>query len=383
MSRLILVACLPLSGFLAGCTSSPQTLARDKASPAVLESPQGKATSTATPQQTQVRQDTAAVAGAVPERAYRLQQTIPVPGDGSWDLLTVDETARRVYVSHSTQVEVLDADSGNLVGTIPNTPGVHGIAVAPELGRGFISNGKADTVTVFDLKTLQHVAEVRVGKHPDAIVYEPVTRHVVAFNGGSANATFIDTATNQAMATVALGGRPEFAVADNTGQVFVVLENISQLVKLDARTPAVLQRWPLSPGQGPASLAMDRNNHRLFVGCRNKLLVVVNADNGQIVSTLPLGEKVDATAFDPQTGLVFSSNGEGTVTVVHQDGPDQYVVVNTVPTRLGSKTLALDATTHRVFVPAVQWQGNSAATTAAQPRPDAVPGSFSVLVYSP
>src|SRR5208283_3795162 len=224
-------------------------------------------------------------AGAEPAGGYRLEKTIPIPGDGGWDYLTVDDAGRRVYVSHGNQVEVLDADTGERKGTIADLSGVHGIAVAPELGRGFISNGKSGIATIFDLKTLKPSVWVTTGKNPDCIIYEPVSRRVLAFNGGSGSATVIDAATGKAVATLDLGGRPEYAVADGTGHVFVNLEDKNQLLKLDVKKPAVLERWPLAPGETPASLTMDTRNRRLFVGCRNKMLAVVNADTGKVVTT--------------------------------------------------------------------------------------------------
>jgi DNA-binding beta-propeller fold protein YncE len=321
-------------------------------------------------------------AGAEPAGSYRLLKTVAVPGSGGWDYLTVDEAARRVYVSHGTQVDVLDADSGEHRGTLPDTKGVHGIALAPDLGRGFTSNGRSDSVTVFDLKTLKAVGEVKTGKNPDAILYEPASRRVLAFNGGSASATVIDAEGVKAVHTLALGGRPEFAVADGTGQVFVNLEDKSELLKLDARKPAVLERWPLAPGKAPTGLAIDRRNHRLFVGCANRLLAVVNAETGKVLTTLPIGERVDATAFDPETGLVFSSNGDGTVTVVRQEGADKYAVEGTLKTRVGSKTMVLDPKTHRLFIPAAAFKPAAAATPGnPRPRPQMVAGSFVVLIY--
>jgi DNA-binding beta-propeller fold protein YncE len=305
---------------------------------------------------------------------YRLLKTIKVPGDGGWDYLIVDEAARRVYVSHGTQVDVLDADSGELKGKIADTKGVHGIAVAPDVGRGFASNGKADNVTIFDLKTLKTLGTVKTGKNPDGIIYDPDSRRAFAFNGGSASATVIDAVKGEAVGSIDIGGRPEFAVADGAGLVFVNVEDKNELLKIDSRKLKVLERWPLAPGEKPASLAMDRRNRRLFVGCRNKLLLVVNADNGKVITSLPVGERVDASAFDPETALVFSSNGDGTVTVVHQDGPDKYKVVETIKTRPGSKTMALDPKTHRLFIPGADFKPGGV-------RPTMVPGTFVVLIY--
>src|SRR5580692_12601204 len=247
---------------------------------------------------------------------YSIVKKISIPGQGSWDYLTIDQAARRLYVSHGTQVEVLDVDSGAIVGKVENTPGVHGIAIAPELGRGFVSNGQSSTVTIFDLKTLKAIAEVPVGKKPDAIIYDPATSRVFAFNGDSSSATAIEAANGKVVGTVDLGGGPEYAVADGSGYIYNNLEDASVVLKINARSLKVEQRWPTAPCASPSSMAMDRPNRRLFVGCRNKLMAVVNADSGQVIATLLIGDHVDATAFDPASHLIFNSNGEGSITVV-------------------------------------------------------------------
>jgi YVTN family beta-propeller protein len=291
-----------------------------------------------------------AAVAAPPADGYSIVKKIPIPGEGSWDYLSVDEGARRLYVSHGTQVEVVDVDSGAVVGNIPNTPGVHGIAVAAELGRGFVSNGKASTVTIFDLKTLKPIADVPTGEKPDAIIFDPATSRVFAFNGGSNSATAIDAATGKVAGTIDLGGGPEFAAADGNGFVYNNLEDESLVLKIDSRKLTVVQRWPTAPCASPSSMAMDRANHRLFLGCRSKVMAVMNADTGQVITTLPIGDHVDATAFDPATKLIFNSNGEGTVTVIRQDSPDKYSLVETVKTLPKAKTMALDSKTHRLFL---------------------------------
>jgi YVTN family beta-propeller protein len=291
-----------------------------------------------------------AALAAPPADGYSVIKKIAIPGQGSWDYLTVDEAARRLYVSHGTQVEVIDVDSGAIVGNIPNTLGVHGIAIAPESGRGFVSNGQSSTVTIFDLKTLKPIADVPTGKKPDAIIFDPATSRVFAFNGGSNSATAIDAASGKVAGTVDLGGGPEFAAADGNGFVFNNLEDESLVLKIDARKLTVEQRWPTAPCASPSSMAMDRANRRLFVGCRSKVMAVMNADTGKVITTLPIGDHVDATAFDPQTKLIFNSNGEGTITVIRQDGPDKYSVVETVKTLPRAKTMALDQKTHRLFL---------------------------------
>ncbi len=281
---------------------------------------------------------------------YSVVKKISIPGDGSWDYLTVDEAARRLYVSHGTRVEVLDVDTGAIVGKIANTLGVHGIAIAPELGRGFVSNGKSSTVTIFDLKTLNTISQVPTGNKPDAIIYDSATSRVFAFNGGSNSATAIQAADGKVAGTVDLGGGPEFAVADGAGYVYDNLEDESLVLKINSRTLKVEQRWPTAPCASPSSMAMDRPNRRLFLGCRSKVMAVMNADTGQVITTLPIGDHVDATAFDSANGLIFNSNGEGTITVIHQESPDKYSLVENVKTLPRAKTMALDPKTHQLFL---------------------------------
>jgi YVTN family beta-propeller protein len=296
----------------------------------------------------------AAAAASAADGGYSVIKKIPIPGQGSFDYLTVDESARRLYVSHGTQVEVLDIDALSVVGNIPKTPGVHGVAIAPESGRGFVSNGQASTVTIFDLKTLMPIADVPTGQKPDAIIYDPATSRVFAFNGGSNSATAIDAATGKVAGTVDLGGGPEFAAANGTGSVFDNLEDESQVVKINSRELKVEQRWPTAPCSSPSSMAMDRANRRLFVGCRSKVMAVLDADSGKVIATIPIGDHVDATAFDPETRLIFNSNGEGTISVIHQDSPDKYSSVETVKTLPRAKTMALDPKTHRLFLSTVE-----------------------------
>lgn len=280
---------------------------------------------------------------------FGVTKKIPMSGQGGWDYLTVDDAARRLYVSHGTQVEILNLDSQEWLGSIP-TAGVHGVALAPEFGRGFISDGKASTILVFDLKTMKVLQEVGSPKDPDAIIYDPASKRVFAFNGDSNNVTAIDAASGRVVGTVDLGGGPEFAVPDGNGYVFDNLEDLSEVVKIDARKLTIEQRWPTAACASPSSMAMDRPNRRLFIGCRSKVMAVMNADTGQIITTLPIDDHVDATVFDPETRLIFNSNGEGTITVIHQDGPDKYSVVESVKTLPRAKTMALDPKTHQLFL---------------------------------
>ena len=290
---------------------------------------------------------------AAPQSGYHIIKKVPIPGAGGWDYVTVDDAARRVYVSHATQVEVLNADTFELVGTIPNTPGVHGIAIASEFGRGFITAGKSDSVIIFDLKTLKTLGEVKVGKKPDAIMYDPATKHVFAMNGDSDSATVINAADGTVVGTIDLGGGPEFAVADGKGNVYINLEDKAETVHIDSNTLKVLHHWPLAPGKTATALAFDPQTRRLFAGCRGgQLMVVLDADTGRVITTAPIGERVDAAAYDPTQKLVFQSTGGGTIAVFHQDSADKYTLLENVVTNPGSKTMGLDLKTHRLFVPA-------------------------------
>ncbi|HEY0407993.1 MAG TPA: hypothetical protein VGC89_19815 [Pyrinomonadaceae bacterium] len=306
---------------------------------------------------------------------------VTLGGDGGWDYLTIDSQERRLYISRSTHVMVVDADSGKIVGDIPNTNGVHGIALVPELRKGFTSNGRDSTVTIFDLKTLKVLSQVTVGKNPDAIIYDPSSKRVFTFNGASNDATAIDANSGVVAGTIPLNGRPEFAVTDASGHIYVNLEDKSEVVKFDAHKLAIEARWPLAPGEEPTGLALDRKHARLFAACANKQLAVLNADNGHLITTLPIGSGVDAASFDPDTNTVFSSNGDGTLTVIHEDAPDKYRVMDNVLTQKGARTLTLDAKTHQIFLVSADFGPPPAPTPERpRPRPSIVPGSFALLV---
>lgn len=321
---------------------------------------------------------------AAPSTHYRLIKTVPLGGEGGWDYLACDPQARRLYISRGTHVLVLDADTYKVVGDIPDTPGVHGIALAPELGRGFISDGRGDSVTIFDLKTLKTLDHVQTGKNPDAIVFDPFSGRVFSMDGKSAQATAIDAASGDVLGTVPLNGKPEFAAADGTGTVYVNIEDKSELVAFDAKSLRVSGTWPLEPCSEPSGMAMDAKHRRLFIGCHNKMMAIVDADSGVVVSTVPIGSGVDANRFDPGTDLAFSSNGDGTLTVVRELSPDAFVVAQTVRTQKGARTMALDAKTHRVYLVTADF-GPAPAPTAAQPhpRPAILPGTFRLLVVRP
>ncbi len=327
----------------------------------------------------------AALHGAAPAKpGYHVANEIKLGGEGGWDYLVVDPAARRLYVSHSTKVTVIDVDSGKTVGDIQNLSGVHAIALAPELGRGFISNGRSSMITIFDLKTLATQSEVKsTGENPDAILYDPASSQVFAFNGRGKNATVLDAKTGKVAGTIELGGKPEFATSDLKGRVFVNIEDTSEVVAINAKDRTVKARWPLKPCEEPTGMAIDRKHHRLLIGCSNKLAAVVDTEKGKLVTTVPIGDGVDGTAFDPATGLGFSSNGEGTMTVIKEETPEKFTVAETVPTRKGARTIALDEKTHSLFLPTAQY-GPPPAPTAEQPhpRPTVVPDTFVVLVVS-
>jgi DNA-binding beta-propeller fold protein YncE len=278
---------------------------------------------------------------------------------------------------------VVDADSGKSVGDIADTPGVHGIALAPELGRGFTSNGREGTVSIFDIKTLTTSSKVKVGDNPDAILYDPATKRVFTFNGRSQDSTAIDAASGKVLGTIKLDGKPEFAASDAKGEIFVNIEDKSELVAIDPSKLEVKAKWPLAPCTEPSGLSIDRKNRRLFVGCDNKMMAVVDADSGKVIATPAIGEGVDADGFDPGTGFAFASNGQsGTLTVVHEDAPDKFSVVEDVPTQRGARTMALDPKTHEVFLVTADFGPRPAATPDnPRPRPPMVPNSFVVLVF--
>ncbi len=322
----------------------------------------------------------AALAAAGP--GYHVVTTYKVGGNGGWDYLTADADARRVYISRGTHVMVIDADSGKSVGDIPDTPGVHGIALAADLGRGFTSNGREGTVSIFDIKTLATSSKVKVGDNPDAILYDPATKRVFTFNGRSQDSTAIDGASGKVLGTIKLDGKPEFAASDAKGEIFVNIEDKSELVAIDPSKLEVKAKWPLAPCEEPSGLSIDRKNRRLFVGCDNKMMAVVDADSGKVLATPAIGEGVDATTFDPETGLAFASCGQdGVLTVVKEESPDKFSVAETVTTQKGARTLALDAKTHNVFVVTAQFGPRPAATADnPRPRPAIVPDSFVALV---
>lgn len=315
----------------------------------------------------------------------RVLRHIAVGGEGGWDYLTVDASARRLFASHSDRVEVIDLDRGKVIGTIANTQGVHGIALAPALRRGFVSAGRTSTVTIFDLDSLRTLAEVTTtGERPDAILFEPTTSRVFTFNAGGKNATALDAATGAVAGTLPLGGKPEFAVADGKGTVFVNIEDTGEVVAFDAKALRITKRWPIAPCSEPSGLAIDRAHRRLFSVC-DKVMAVSDADAGRLVKTLTIGDGPDGAAFDPALALAYSSNGaDGTLTIVREESPSQFEVVETLPTQRGARTIALDERTHRLYLPTAQFGPPPAPTPdRPHPRPSIVPGTFEILEVGP
>ncbi len=312
---------------------------------------------------------------------YEVSTHLTVGGDGGWDYLTFDPDSRRLFVTRGTHVQVIDAVRDTLVGDIPNTSGVHGVALVPDFGHGFTSDGRDSSVTVFDLKSLATIAVVKLpARGPDAIVYDPASKHVFTFNGGTSNASVIDPAINQFVTNVALGGSPEFGVADGRGHVYVNLEDSSAVDCIDTQTLKVVSRWSLAPGEGPTGLAMDRAHRRLFTGCANKKLIVMDAESGRVVASLPIGGRCDGVGFDAGLQRVVSTNGDGTLSVIHEDQPDHYTKLADVVTQRGARTVAVDEHAHRVYTCTAQF-GQAPAPTADRPHPRTpmVPGSFVIL----
>ena len=319
---------------------------------------------------------TASVRGA----EYHLLKEIPVGGDGGWDYLSVDESARRLYVSHATKVVVINLDKHTVVGEITNTPGVHGLAVASDLGRGFVSCGREDKAAIVDLKTLQTISKVETGKNPDGMLYDPSRQEVYMFNHTGESATVIDAKAGKVIATIPLGGKLEFGAVDTmAGRVFVNLEDKSEVVAIDTKTHKEVNRWPIAPGEEPTGMAFDAKNHRLFLGCGgNKLMVMLDSTSGKVVASVPIGDGVDANSFDPATQLAFASCSDGTVTIAHEDAPDKLTVVQTLKTARGARTMTIDPKTHRIYLGAAEYEG---APAAGQRRPKMVAGSFKILVF--
>jgi YVTN family beta-propeller protein len=315
---------------------------------------------------------------------YKVSGRIPLGGEGGWDYLFADSANGQLYVSHGTQVEVVDLASEKPVAKITGMKRIHGIAVANDLNRGYISDGGDDVVLIFDLKSNAVLQKVPAGKNPDGILYDPYSRRVFAFNGRSNDVTAIDAASGKVAGTIALDGKPEFPVSDGKGNVYANIEDKSEIVQLDPQTLKVKKTWPLSPCEEPSGLAIDLEARRLFSVCSNNKMAVVNADSGQVIATVAIGDGPDAAAYDPGSKLVFSSNGSGTLTVVGQSSPDKYSVLENVPTERSARTMTLDTKTHKIYLSAAQLGATPDATADnPHPRPKIVPDSFHILVVSP
>ena len=312
---------------------------------------------------------------------YQIINKIPIEGNGGWDYITMDEAASRLYVSHGNVVNVVDVTTNKVFGTIPDTKGVHGIALANDLDKGFISNGRDTSVTIFELKTLKFITKVKVtGNNPDAILYDPFSHKVFTFNGRSSNSTVIDAKTNTVIGTIKLAGKPEFAVTDLSGKIYVNIEDKSLISVINVNTLNVDKNWSVAPGEEPSGLAFDLKNHRLFSVCDNKLMVVVDSETGKVITTLKIGEGVDGVAFDPVLNRIYASNGEGTMTVIQEVDANTFKELDNFPTQKGARTITLNAKTHKIYLPTSEYNP-APESTAQNPKPRATvkPGTFTVL----
>ena len=305
---------------------------------------------------------------------YHITGEIQIGGEGGWDYLAADSAARRLYVSHATHVVVVDLDSNKVVGDIPDTPGVHGIAIASDLGKGFVSNGRGNNVTIFDLKTLKTLGTVAAGENPDSIRYDAVSKRVFAFNGRSKNSTAIDAKTGTVAATIPLPGAPEFSVADGKGHVYVNIEDTNEIVEIDAAKAVVTKKYSISPCDGPSGLAIDTKDRRLFSVCSNRVMAISDPDTGKVVASPAIGANSDGAAFDPGTGYAMSSNGDGTLTIVGQTA-GKWDVLENIATERGARTIAVDEKTHNAYLPTAK-----TATSTGGARATFLPNSFKVLI---
>ena len=322
---------------------------------------------------------TFAAAPAFAQKQFKVTDRVTLGGEGGWDYLVYDRDGKRLFITRGSHVMVVDAATLKVTGDIPDLSAIHGVALAPEFHRGFVSNGGDNTVTVFDLKDLKKLDRVKVGERPDAILYEPFSKHVFTFNARSKDSTAIDAATGKVVGTVALGGKPEFPAGNGKGKLYVNLEDKSQIAEVDVAKLTVLNTWPLAPCQEPSALAFDVEHHRLFAGCDNKMMAVVDSDSGKVVTTVPIGGGVDADAFNPTTQEIFMSCGEGVLTVVHEDTPDKYTVRQNLTTVKGARTMALDKESNVVYLVTAQRE----APAPPGQRPAIVPGTFELILAKP
>ena len=309
---------------------------------------------------------------------FHVLKTFHIASGGGWDYIALNPVTENLYVSHGKQVNIINKNTGDSVGVINNTDGVHGIAFAPEFRKGFTSNGRLNTVTVFDISANAVLAQIKTGENPDAIMYDAFSKRVYVCNGHSNDITIIDPATDKVIETVALGGKPETAVPDGAGKVYINIEDKNEVVVLNTRSRKVEDRWKTGKGDEPAGLAMDVKTKRLFVGCGNKLLVVMNAENGEVVKEITIGDGCDGTAFDSRLRLVFCSTGEGVLSIIKEKSGKEFELLENAATKKGARTLVLDESTHTVFLPTAEFEAAPAGSTEHKRRP-MVPGSFQVL----
>lgn len=313
---------------------------------------------------------------------YHVLTTFSVGGEGSWDYLCLDPDGKRLFVPRGTHTMVLDTQSGKMLGDIPDTNGVHGVALAPDLSKGFTSNGRAGTVTVFDLASLKTLATVKVGENPDSILFEPTTKRVFTFNGKSNDASVIAADDLKVVATIPLGGKPEFSVADGKGAIFVNIEDKSELLRIDAKSMKVEQRFKLAPGTEPSGLAFDPAHKHLFAVCSNQKMIVVDAESGKVLASPAIGTGVDGAAFDPAGGFALASNGDGTMTVISTKD-DKFEVAQTLPTAPRARTVAIDPATRRIYLPTAEFEPAKEPSKDGRPaRPAMKPGTFKILVVT-
>ena len=313
--------------------------------------------------------------------SYRVVRDLTLGGDGRWDYVTVDSVNHRLFIARQTRVMVVDPGSGKLLGEVPGLNGAHGVALVYSAGHGFATSGRDSSVTMFDLKTLRVLGRTKAADDADAVLYDPASKRVFTFNGDANSASVIDPVSGKLVGNIPLGGKPEFGVTSGDGRLYVNLEDKAEIVELDPVAMQVLRRWSLAPCEEPTGLAIDREHHLLFSGCHNKLMAISNASQGKLIAQVPIGGGVDAGAFDPSSQLAFASNGDGTLTVVHEDSPTSFHVVTNVTTRRGARTMALDERTHRLYTVTAMFGPTPAPTSSEpHPRPSLVPGTFSLLV---
>jgi WD40 repeat protein len=316
-------------------------------------------------------------------QSYHLDNTVLLGGDGGWDYLTFDSSAHRLFIARQNRVMVVDPENGTVLGEIPDIDGAHGVALAPN-GRGYVTSGRDSSVVIFDLQTFAVEGRVQTGEGPDAILYDPSTRRIFTFNGEAGSSTVIDVGSGAAVRTIPLGGQPEFGVPAGNGTEYVNLEDKAEVAEIDGKALKVRRHWTIAPCESPTGLAIDRAHHLLFSGCRNRLMAISDASAGRLLTTVPIGEGVDGCAFDPGTQLAFASNGDGTLTVIHEDSPRKFSVVANVDTRRGARTMALDEQTHRVFTVTAELGPPPDPTPEhPHPRPSIVPGTFALMTLEP